>query len=250
MNTNHLLTDTELRVHWFKTRSAYYVVEEGTYITPSARDFLREHNIELRYSSSKTDTMTVSKTIPQEGCAPYKDAETGEPIMEKGEDMTHLRGNLLVCKSHPRIALRGKIDSLTALILLIQSQAEQEAGQGLRDDLQEILSRVREILASEVKGEPVPEHTLLGLDNRQLREASQNVRQSVGIDHPIPQHTMSTMALQLNFLRTQIRETELAAVNAFKQTEDYGIVQALNRLSSAAYLMFCRVLAGSYNGRK
>jgi ethanolamine utilization cobalamin adenosyltransferase len=58
------------------------------------------------------------------------------------------------------------------------------------------------------------------------------------------------MALQLNFLRTQIRETELAAVNAFKQTEDYGIVQALNRLSSAAYLMFCRVLAGSYNGRK
>ena len=194
--------------------------------------------------------MTVTEIAGEDGRARFTDAQTGRPISEKGERMTHLRGNVLVGKDHPRIALRGKIDSLSALILLVQSQAEQGAAQSLRDDLQEILSRVREILAAEVKDEPVPEHTLLGLESQQLRIASQNVRQSVGIDHPIPDHHMSGIALQLNYLRTQIRETELAAVNAFAPGQDGGIIEALNRLSSAVYLIFCRELAGSYNGRK
>ena len=250
MNTNHLLTDTELRVHWFKTRSPYYVVQPDTYVTPSARDFLREHHIELRYSTASSGTMTVTEVAGGEGKAAFVDAQTGLPISEKGERMTHLRGNMLVDKSHPRIAFRGSIDSLMALILLVQNQVMSQQLPGLEEDLQQILERVRQILAAEVKQESVQEYKLLGLDDQQLRLASQNVRQSVGIDHPIPEHTMSNIALQLNYLRTQIRQTELYAIQAFAPEEDGGIIQALNRLSSAVYLIFCRVLAGSYNGRK
>ena len=56
----------------------------------------------------------------------------------------------------------------------------------------------------------------------------------------------------LNLVRTQVRETELAAVEAFfdptKGPEREDILTALNRLSSAVYVMMCRLKAGKYEG--
>ena len=57
----------------------------------------------------------------------------------------------------------------------------------------------------------------------------------------------------LNMVRTQVRETELAAVEAFfdptegLQRED--IIKALNRMSSAVYVMMCRLKAGKYESQ-
>ena len=50
----------------------------------------------------------------------------GVKLAQKPEYMTHLRGNLLVFKDHPRIALRGKIDSLEAAIILLQLKAQEK----------------------------------------------------------------------------------------------------------------------------
>lgn len=41
-------------------------------------------------------------------------------VTKKPETMTHLRGNVLVKKTHPLIALRGEIDSLEAEIIVVQ----------------------------------------------------------------------------------------------------------------------------------
>ena len=52
----------------------------------------------------------------------------------------------------------------------------------------------------------------------------------------MPQPADSPAILQLNRLRTQIRETELAAAAAFGRDRE-DILRALNRLSSLVYIL-------------
>ena len=119
----------------------------------------------------------------------------------------------------------------------------------VEDGLGEVLEALRAVLAAEVKEEPLPPLTLFGLDGDGLRRVSHHVREELGIPHPIPEHTMGRMALTLNRLRTQIRETELAAAAAFPgQRED--LLLALNRLSSGIYILFCRLVAEQDRGRR
>ena len=54
-----LLTDIELRSQWSQNRSKTYYVEEGTMLTPAARDFVRENEITLCYVEGCGDTGTV-----------------------------------------------------------------------------------------------------------------------------------------------------------------------------------------------
>ena len=53
----------------------------------------------------------------------------------------------------------------------------------------------------------------------------------------------------LNKLRASVRETEVAAVSAFKdkrRMERKDIVEELNRLSSALHIMMLKYLSGEY----
>jgi ethanolamine utilization cobalamin adenosyltransferase len=59
---------------------------------------------------------------------------------------------------------------------------------------------------------------------------------------------MGHLAASLNMLRTHVREVEIAAEMAFAEGERGDILMALNRMSSAAYILLCRLLAGQYRG--
>lgn len=249
-----LLTGAELRARWSQTRKSTYSVEEGTILTPSAKDFLREHNITLCFHAGKDKpaVMTATAIPTRGGRAVYIDAETGSGLDRKPEDMTHLRGNLLVPKTHPRIEFRGRLDSLMAQVIEVQLTAQEERLPRIAEDLEELLGYIRKILAAEVKDEPLEEIVLLGMDSGRLRYTSHHVKETLGIDHPIPSYRMGRVCASLNLLRTQVREAELAAVRAF-QGEENGrpdIVEGLNRLSSCVYIIFCRKLSGYYNGGK
>lgn len=249
-----LLTDVELRARWSPNRAPVYYVEEGTILTPSAQDFIREHHITLQTVSHQeaSRTMTVVPIPMADGGARFVDARTGAPMKEKPETMTHLRGNLLVPKTHPQIEFRGKLDSLMGLILEIQCTAEEAQEPQIAADLEELLGYVREILAAEVKDEPLREISLLGLDSEQIRYRSQHVKETFGIDHPVPNHRMGRLCVALNYLRTQVRETELAAARAFWEQgggcRRADIVEGLNRLSSCVYIIFCRKLSSRSGG--
>ena len=65
-----------------------------------------------------------------------------------------------------------------------------------------------------MKGVPLQEELLLGLDQAGLRRVSHHVKEEFGIDHPVPSWEMGELALRLNTLRTQVREAELAAAAA------------------------------------
>lgn len=251
-----ILTDIVLRAHWFKTHDNEYVIEKDTMLTPAAKDFIKEHDIRLVYSDeaqaageiSGGKTMTV--VPPQKddsGKTVYIDEATGKTLLSKPEHMTHLYGNHLVGKTHPRILFRGRLDSLAADILKVQTAAQNKGESWLVDALSQVLDFVRELLSAEVLDKPLKHFCLLGLDSESLRYESHHVKEVYGISHPTPEYTMGDLCAALNGLRTKVRETELFAVHAFlkeDKCEREDIVEALNRLSSCIYILFLRMLTG------
>ena len=243
-----ILTENDLRSHPPAPGARQYQVEEGTFVTESARSWLEKRDIQLVILPKGRMCGGMSRTpLPDRGSRTYLDSATGLPLgREKPEEMTHLRGNLLVKKSSPRIAFRGKLDSLEAAILEAQALAHRQNAPAVRDGLGEVLEQVRLVLGAEVKDQPLEEVPILGMDQARLRQVSHNVKGAFGIDHPIPSWEMGELALRLNTLRTQVRETELAAAVAFEapgETPRPDIIRALNRLSSAVYILFCKLLA-------
>lgn len=247
-----IITDIVLRAHWFKTHSSEYVVGKDILLTPAAKDFIKEHQIQLvcREDTDKpADGCQKMTVIPIEkdcdGKPVFIDETTKEKMSVKPEYMTHLYGNHLVPKTDKRIAFRGKLDSLEADIMRVQILAKQKEAKVLVNQLSEILSFVRSILRAEVLSEPVPKIKLLNLDSDELRYESHHVKEIYGISHPTPEYTMGALCMALNQLRTKVRETELCAASAFIKDETCmrpDILEALNRLSSCVYLLFLRAL--------
>jgi len=203
-----LLTEADLRAMCMPSGFAL-CLPEGTALTPAAQAYCNEQKIK---------------------------ACTAKP-----EHMTHLRGEQLVPKTHPCIKLRGKLDSLEALLLQGIAQAYELGREQCAAGLQDCFDLAQAIMAAEVKEEPLPSWTLLGLDSAALRHASHNPEAWAGIAYPTPHAGMGALCLALNYLRAQVRECELAACEAFNDRMD--IIEALNRMSSAAYLLFLKELA-------
>lgn len=250
-----ILTEAVLRSQLLPEGTKAYTVTEDTVVTPTAREYLKKRSIELKTVSgtggqtirgSEIQAMSRSK-IKSNGPLTYVDAETGRGYREKPEDMTHLRGNLLAPKTHPRIAFRGRLDSLEACILELQALADSEGKNELCGQLGELLDHVRSVLGAEVKDQPLEPKRLFGYDHSQLRYVSHHVKEEIRIDHPVPDYRMGMTALKLNTLRACIREAELAACAAFPG-ERSDLIEEMNRLSSGAYILFCRQVAGQRGG--
>lgn len=227
-------------------------------ITPSAKAYLGEKNIQVKFKEDE-EAMTVEgkpAVIEQvKQVEVVKDSEMfdtlfGAKLEEKPEHMTHLRGNLLVFKDHPRIALRGKIDSLEAEILVAEILAEKEKLPKLISDLEEALKFIRNLLRCEVSGEPVGEFRLQNLTAEELRDHSHHPSKYYGMRHFLPNYRIGEMVVALNKLRTLTRETELVAYKAFTneygQTEREDIIKAFNRLSSLFWIMMFKFMTDKY----
>jgi propanediol utilization protein/ethanolamine utilization cobalamin adenosyltransferase len=281
-----ILTDIKLRAHWFKRHEAVYYVAKGTMLTPAAKDFVKEHGIRLIYedetdahAAGEASEPVLKKSVIQEpqaaaaharkdrqhyqampmapvpagkdGKPSYVDGATGDILDEKPENMTHLHGNVLVPKTHPRIAFRGMLDSLEAKILSVQVMAGEDGLHRLTDALDEVLVYVRHILSAEVLNTPLEEMHLLGLGSEGLRYESHHIQKIYGIPHPMPEYRMGRICVALNELRTLVREAELAAAKAFTEKDVCtrpDIIEAMNRLSSVIYILFCRQLTGKWPG--
>ena len=111
-----LITDSDLRARWSYRADDPITISADAVLTPCAQEFVRDHHIEI-IRRPKYGAMSRSKIPMQNGKPVFVNLETGRECAEKPEEMTHLRGNLLVSKTHPRIAFRGQLDSLLAEIL-------------------------------------------------------------------------------------------------------------------------------------
>lgn len=168
----------------------------------------------------------------------------------KPEHMTHLKGTVLVRKDHPRIVFRGFIDLLEAELLLAQKTALQEHYREPAAILGESLDFVRSLIRCDVLGEKKTGWTLAGYTPEELREKSHHPEQHFGQPHFMPSAEDSATLLAVNRVRAVVRQTELAAYQAFKEyngtTSREDIQMALNRLSSLMWIVMIRLKAGQY----
>ena len=195
-----------------------YQYDPGTFVTESARQYAVERGIHL--FERKSDAVRWSQS-PQ-----------GTPDASKPETMTHLRAGELVSKKDQRIRFRGKMDSFQAELLCLMVSAHADGMTNLVTDLGDVLSLCRHILGSEVKQSELPEWSLFGMTPEQIHHMSHLP------PHVIPDYRMGQFAIALNRLRALSRELELCWLNAYPETERPDIVLALNRLSSALYVLF------------
>ena len=209
----------------------------------------RPHVVATEVPQPEEVEIPVQVTVPK---PKYVDYETNAFYYEKPEHMTQLFGNKLVCKDHPRILFRGKLDALQADVVLARAMIQAAGGsQSLIEDLADVLKDLREMMKCEVLDEKMDVETIIGLTHEELRAQSHNPMKYYKIKQMVlPDYTMGTEYAWLNRLRTAIRETEVAACQAFHSGKTYirtDIIEELNRLSSALHIMMCRHLAGWYS---
>ena len=207
-----------------------YYLGKGDQLTSTARDFLRRERIEI---------LPGSQARPER----YR-LLSGGYAEEKPEHMTHLNGEVLVPKTHPRIRFRGKMDTLEAELILCQRIPGAQEGA-----LGEILTLARKILRCDVLEEPLRQDTLCGLTQEEQRKRSHMPQDYYGQPHFMPQASDGPVIAGLNRARCFAREAELAAVEAFSDREGNlireDIPKALNRMSSMLYLLMIQEKAKS-----
>jgi ethanolamine utilization protein EutL len=181
----------------------------------------------------------------------YKVLATGERLSDKPEHLTHLFDDeSLVDKSHPRMALRGKLDTLQGLLLDAQVAADAEGARGLVGELGEALDLTRALVGSEVTGKPLPPWKLLGLDPPDIRRASHRTFELYGVPFMYPSVHQGPVVARLYLARAYAREAELKLYGAFAEGERSDLKLALNRLSSAIYVMTTKYVGGHYPGER
>lgn len=192
-------------------------------LTPSARDYLAQERITV---------LPASQAKPDRYRLPG-----GGYIDTKPEHMTHLNGDLLVPKTHPRIAFRGTIDTLEAEILLCQAACSAK----VKEQLGQILQLVRNIIRYDVLEEPAQDVKLCGLTEAEIRTRSHRPQEYYGIPHFMPSAEDKAVVLQLNRVRCAARQAELAGVAAFTDAQGNptrtDILRLLNRISSMLYIL-------------
>ena len=193
-----------------------YAYPPGTFVTDSARQYAKERGIRLE---ERGYTAMTGTPPPAGGAA-------------KPEAMTHLRAGVLTEKTDPRIRFRGKMDSFQAELLCLMTAAAKEKRAWLVRDLGEVLRLCRDIMAAEVRQTPLADWQLMDMTPDELHALSHKP------PHPVPDHRMGETAMALNRLRTHVRELELDWLAAYAAEDRPDIVLALNRLSSALYLLF------------
>ncbi|AKL93920.1 ethanolamine utilization cobalamin adenosyltransferase EutT [Clostridium aceticum] len=244
-----VLTEAGLRMAFKNKFPETYSVSSRVLVTPSAREYLKEKKIALIIEEGDADVETKQERKDQVP-PKYKCYYHGGFFEKKPEHMTQLHGNFLVNKDHPRIRLRGKLDSFQAEILEVQVFLDSLKEKKLLDDLGEVLVFVRNILRAEVLEEPFGECKILGLGEEELRKISHHPEKFFDVSHLLPEYSMGAVLIKLNTLRSAAREVEIVGVKAFTgengEIKRNDILQALNRLSSCLYIMMCRWQGGHY----
>ena len=202
-----------------------FILGKNDRLTPSARDFLSRERIEI---------CSAEEARPQRYML-----LGGGFVEEKPEHMTHLNGDVLVPKNHPRIRFRGAIDTLEGELLWCQAAFPET-----QKPLAEILCLARRLIRCDVLEEPVQDFTLCGLTEEEQRKHSHFPQDHYGQPHFMPEASDGQKLLALNRCRCAARAAELLAVEAFIDKDGSptraDILKALNRMSSMLYILMIR----------
>lgn len=243
------LTEEDVRQRCELGQGGEFCLQAGERLTPAATELLRSRNCRVilpvsapwkrRLSKKPNPRLPLRKRLLPPRAAPAAE-QASFP------DGTYLDANTVVSKSHPRIFLRGKLDTLISSTVLVQTgfDGNNKLPAVLRNGLSDINVWLWQILQAEVSGEAVPAQSLCGMNAEAIRLVSHDPMKYLGQGHIVPDVALGPNVALLNWLRAQAREVEVAYVQVGMERED--ILASLNRLSSAIYvLMLLTVVAES-----
>jgi ethanolamine utilization cobalamin adenosyltransferase len=258
-----ILSEQELRERLGTVRRGAVVeVGPGVRLTPAADDLVRAWELELREVASgpapqvgdHRPTWDAPGRFPVvfEGDVPAC-VTCGGQVRDKPSHLTQLDARFFAPKTDARIRLRGRLDSLQALALLTAARATADGWSELAGHLGSVAAYCRELLAAEYHLRPPGALVIAGLDEEALHHASHHPEEVGGLDHLVPDGSHPEVLHWLNWLRCQVREAEVVALDAFPPEHHPGsdggpIAQAVNRLSSAVYYLELRAAAAHGTG--
>ncbi|GLO61260.1 ATP-binding protein [Vibrio sp. MACH09] len=248
------ITEDYLRDKYGLAFGSEVQLPEGCRLTPSAQALLSERKIAIRYineqgevfvadkdgsATNKVHPLKTNNQRPSNGCW-----ACGSDVEKKPSFMTHLNDEVLVPKNHPRIALRGKIDSVICQCVEVQCLLEDQPP-FIVHAMSDIRSYFGQILQAEVMEQPLPLPSFGDIDSETIHQWSHNPLKYLGYDHMLPDAKFGLKVAKLNTLRATTRELELEASRLFidisMRLEREDIVAGLNRLSSAIYVVMILV---------
>lgn len=244
-----VLTEQMLRSEILNRDVSEYFIEEGVFVTPSAKEYLASRKIELKIKSGSFNAGSSTSSPKSYGIKEienmeyYIDYSTNKKLNTKPENYTHLYNNVLVEKNHPRIVLRGKLDSLLSLIVDIQYQFKERHEDKLLEYLKKYQKLIHTILYSEVSNKSLEFDTIFDLTEEEIRKMSHHPKEYFGCDHIFVNCNMPFTVIKLNLIRTAVREVELVAYNTLKNERD-DLIKLLNRMSSAVYILMLMAHTG------
>lgn len=252
------ITEAELRELWQNGRGQIPVFAPGTRFSASALDFLKTHQLEVKQQTNgsmppasgapewdKPSVFPVVLNGPLPVCS-----QCGQPLPHKPDHMTQLDAGHFAPKTTPRLIFRGRVDSLHALVQLTAAAARRFGLPELSQQLDTLAAYCREIMSAEYNLRPVAALTLIGKSEEELHQISHWPEKYLGIQHLTPGPNDHEILHWLNFLRTQAREVEICALEAFPPGSydpsgvGASLAHSLNRLSSAIYILELYFQAG------
>lgn len=271
-----VITEAILRDELRDEMPEVYTIPEGKILSPAAREYLQQLKIKIVDNKKKNRPLQMYEANAEAEKAPgasepaytaavqpqasaeskprYVDEQTGAYYFDKPEHMTQLHGNLLVTKDDKRILFRGKLDSLEATFIMKQIELQEMGETGIVENLEDILGSLREMMKCDVLNLPYCRDRMIGLTHEELRDHSHNPMKYYKVKQMVlPNYSLGKVYAILNFLRTQVRETEVAAATAFNNGKGFDradIIEELNRMSSAMHILMCRYLAKKQSGEE
>ena len=266
MSTPLFITEDWLAEHARLTPGGEVRLPAQSRLTPAARDVLSAQKIRIRYAdevgrvfidSGRGEDDARQQVHPltsQAGHAAAHCLLCQQAVGKKPEAMTHLNATTMVAKSDARIAFRGRVDSAIAHAVLLQAEwLRESAAPHLQRMLADVRAALGNVLRAETLAEPMPDVVMGEFGAPQIHLLSHHPLKHLGHDHIVPSVEHGLTVARLNLLRTAIREAEVAGALAFID-RDYrvsrgDVLQALNRLSSAVYVLMLIVLVHARTGQ-
>lgn len=255
--TPSFVTEDYLRQHVGLRQGGEIHLPLGTRFTPSAQQMLSEKQITVHWRDEKGQVFVAEETEQGQVLEKVHPLKTnnvrpdnacmlcGSDVEQKPALMTHLNDHMLVSKTHPRIQLRGKLDSCISYCVLVQCAMEQQPDM-LQGFMADIRSYLGQTMQCEVTENLLPEPTMGEFNADVVHRWSHTPLRYLGHDHLLPDVSYGGLVAQLNYLRALVRELELMASQVYMdhsmQLTRNDIVAGLNRLSSAVYVVMILVL--------
>lgn len=252
------LTEEDVRQRCELGHGGEFSLKAGERLTPAANELLRSRNCRVLLPGQGTSAPAKEATpAVAPAAAPAATPEAAAPCAcsEKKEcccttsacaDSTYLDAHTVVSKSHPRIFVRGKLDTLISTTVVVQTQFDSRSKLPtvIKNGLADLNIWLWQILQAEVSGEPVPAQSVCGMNAEAIRLVSHDPQKYLGQGHIVPDVALGPNVALLNWLRAQVREVEVACIQVGLERAD--LLGSLNRLSSAVYvLMLLTVVAES-----